>query len=563
MKNTRPAMREVALLEKNCNLRRIKMKKKYFVYLLFAVIPLLLLSIHIYFIGTVDDAQRPVNTDPDYAYLISAIDLSKLGTSKMVLHPGTTFQVLAHLVMKAAYYFSPRAGNDFRSSVLKHPGYYLNVLQAVFSFLNILLVLAVGIVTYQVTRKITAALLIQSTPFFSSQVLIFGLRKVTTDILLISVLLVMVIVLVKRLHAEPPATGKGKTYLYPIGLGVLTGFALATKVTFLTTGIVFIIILPSIRARVIYLLSAAGGTVLFTLPIVSQYTVIYRFITRIFTHKGIYGNGAASIFDWHEYTANLLKILLGNLPFFLLLVFSILFIITVYIKERREKTGESIFKRMPGRMLAAVSLAQILGIILVARHFKSKYLLPVLCFSALMIYLLYLLSRENPSGKSLPILSHKWMYPAALLFILFSFIHTLCGLSRYHQVQADRLRESLSIGEKLSGEYKEYCVIYYYNASSIIFGLEFGNKWTPGYRKPLFEIYGERYFYNHRNPSIFTWSGRRVTIEELKTLYRDKIIFYGNTLAALHEKQRTPLPPFPLRDVFGGRYFTLYRIVDK
>jgi len=538
-------------------------KKKYLVYLLFAVIPLLLLSIHIYFTHTVDDAQRPVNTDPDYAYLMSAIDLSKLGTSKMVLHPGTTFQVLAHLVMKAAYYFSPGSGNDFRTSVLNHPDYYLNVLQAVFSYLNILLVLAVGIVAYRVTQKITVALLIQSTPFFSAQVLIFGLRKVATDILLISVLLVMVMILVKQLHTEPPAPGKRKTYLYSLGLGILTGFALATKVTFLTATIIFVMILPSIRARVIYLLSAAGGTFLFTLPIVSQYDIIYRFITRIFTHKGIYGNGAASIFDWREYATNLLKILLENLPFFLLLVFSILFIIAVYIKERREKTGESIFKRMPGRMLAAISIAQILGIILVARHFKSKYLLPVLCFSALVIYLLYLLSRENPPGKPLHILSHKWIYPAAFLFILFSFIHTLYGLSRYHRVQADRLKESLSIGEKLSGEYEEYCVIYYYNASSVIFGLEFGNQWTPGYRETLFEIYGERYFYDHVDPSIHTWSGRRVTIEELKTLYGDKIIFYGNTFAALQEKQGTPLPPFLLKDVFGGRYFTLYSMVDK
>jgi hypothetical protein len=539
------------------------MKNKWPAYLLLAVAPLLLFLIHVFFITSVDDARIGINTDPDYAYLVSAIDLSELGISKMVLHPGTTFQVLAHLVMKAAYYFSPGLGNDFRSAVLMDPGYYLNALQTVFSCLNILLVWVLGIVAYRITRKMAAALLIQSTPFFSSQILIYGFRKVTADILLISTLLVMVLLLLKWVSSAPPAKGKGKTFLYSIGWGIITGFALATKVTFLPAVAVFIFILPSFHTRIVYLLSAAGTTVLFTLPITSRYAAVYRFVTRIFTHKGIYGNGAASIFNWSEYTANLWRMLLENLPFLLLLVFTIVFLIVVTIKEKSQKTGESVFKQRSGRMLAAVSIAQILGLILVARHFKSKYLLPALCFSALVIYLFYLLSQENSSDKSYPLLAHKFLAPAALLLILFSFVHTLYGLSRFHQFQSLRKSESLSIHEKLSHEYKDYCLIYYYNAPSVIFGLEYGNRWTPAYRKRLFEIFGERYFYNHNNPKIYSWSGNPVNMEELRTLYRGKIIFFGNPFAALKKKQPVPPPPFPLKDVFNGKQFTLYEMVRE
>lgn len=541
----------------------LRTKSSWAVLLVLMVLPALLFSFHMFFTKTVDDSRFQINTDPDYAYLVSAIDLSKLGISKMVLHPGTTFQVLAHLVMKAVYYSCPKAGNDFRSSVLKYPGYYLNALQALFSFLNILLVLALGIVTYRVTRRMMIALLIQSTPFFSSQILIFGFRKVTADILLISGLLVMVLTLVKWLYSESHDDGNGKTCLYSIGWGILTGFVLATKVTVLPAVILFLIILPSVRAKIIYCLSAVGLTVVFTLPIASQYAVIWRFMKRVFTHKGLYGNGVPAVFNGREYAANLMEIFLENLPFILLLLFTIFFLLIVFFREKKQKTGESIFKRLPARMLAAVSLVQLLSIMLVARHFKSKYLLTALCFSGLTIYLIYLLSRENSLGKSLPLLFHKLMVPAAFFFIIFSFIYTLCGATRYHQVQTSRLRESIFIQKKLSSEYKDYCVIYYYNAPSVIFGLEFGNQWTPAYQKELFDIYGENYFYNHLNSSIFTWSRPRVTIEELKTIYRDKIILYGNNFSVLKSKQGTSAPPFPIKDIFGGTFYNLYQVVGK
>ena len=526
-------------------------------------LPALLLSFHLYFVKTVDDGRFQINTDPDYAYLLSAIDLSKLKISKMVLHPGTTLQVLSHLLMKAAYVFHPGSDGEFRSSVLRRPGYYLNVLQAVFSFLNILLVLALGIFTFRMTRKMAPALLIQSTPFFSSQILVFGFRKVTADILMISVLFVMVLLLMKRLAGESGPGGRQGILLSSLGYGALTGFALATKVTFLPAVIIFIMVLPSLRARVSYCLAAAGSTVAFTLPIASQYADNWRFIIRIFTHKGIYGNGAPAIFDGREYAANLMNIFLENLPFCLLLLFSVLFLVGSHARGKWRKTGESIFRCLPGRMLAAVSLVQLAGILLVARHFKSKYLLPGLCFSALAVYLLFLLAGGSPAEKHSPRLSRRWRLPAALLFMLFSFLVSFHGAARYHRFQSQRKMESLSIQGKLSHEYRDFCLIYYFNAPAVVFGLEIGNKWTPVYRKPLFDIYGERYFYNHRTQKIYSWSGHRVTIEELKNTYRDKIILFGNTFSALKEKQGTSVPPFPVKDIFGGRHFTLYQAVGR
>ncbi|MDQ1351724.1 MAG: hypothetical protein QG657_2029 [Acidobacteriota bacterium] len=537
----------------------------------FILIPLLLLAVHVYFFITVDNPAYTINTDPDYAYLLSAVDLSNLGISKMVLHPGTTFQVLAHLVMRTAYFLNPGAGENFQVSVLKNPVFYLTVLQGTFALLNIILVLALGIVTYRVTKRLYAGLLMQFTPFFSVQLLIFGFRKVTADILLISVSLVLTMVLVKWLHEEqesvgrpvggPPSLTKRGIYKYAIFLGVISGFALATKVTFLVVLVVPIMMLPSIRSRFIYLASTVAGVFIFTLPIASQYPILYRFIAQIFTHKGIYGHGAPAVIDLGEYVSNLEKLAAENLPFLLLLIVGIIFLITIYIKYingRSQNTGDSIFISLSARMLPAILISQILGILVVARHFKSKYLLPVLCLSPVLLYLPGLFKQKAGTDKTHPVFSRKWVNVAVSCFIVFSLGYTLYGLNQFHYIQSLRLKEAAAIKQKLTGEYKDHCIIYYYNAPSEIFGLEFGHQWTPAFRKALLEIYGDHYFYNHNARTFYSWKGGGISLEELKTQYHGRIILFGNPFPQLREKQNIRLPDFPLKDVFGGTYYTLY-----
>ncbi|MCU0290032.1 MAG: hypothetical protein MUF15_27060, partial [Acidobacteria bacterium] len=296
----------------------------------------------------------------------------------------------------------------------------------------------------------------------------------------------------------------------------------------------------------------------FTLPIISQYPIFYRFIAQVFTHKGIYGHGASAVMDMREYSANLGKLLIENIPFILLLVTGIFFLIIAYIQRRLKELPDSILNDFSTRVLTAILLSQILGIIVVARHFKSKYLLPVLCLSPLLLYLLYFAREEAEPGKILPAAPRKQLKVAVVCFIIFSFVYTLYGLSQHHQSQSLRLQEAAAINEKLKGEYKNYCIIYYYNAPSEIFGLEFGHQWTPAFQEALLKIFGNHFFYNLNNRSFYSWSGKKISIEELKNRYNGRIVLFGNPFPRLLEKQNIQLPEFPIKDVFSGQFYTLY-----
>ncbi|MGD2090362.1 MAG: hypothetical protein PVH61_29565 [Candidatus Aminicenantes bacterium] len=535
--------------------------KKLSLWLLFLVIPLLLYFIHVYFTRTVDDHHYAINTDPDYAFLLSSIDISNLEKSNMVLHPGTTLQVMSHLIMRCAYVFSDNSEDDFQTSVLKNPVFYLNNLHRTFALFNIILVLFMGIFTYKITKKILFSLLIQFTPLLSSQTIILGLRRLTADVILVFISLTMVLILIKILHED---FDKKKIYIYSIVLGLVTGFGLATKITFIMLLVVPLIIIPFFIPRIVYILSSMISGFIFTLPISSIYIKIYKFLHRIFFHTGIYGRGEEAIIEPNKYMANLFQIVKENLPFIIILFISIVIIILTYISAENWKT---VMMNIWFKLLFAITLTQIFCIMVVAKHFQSKYLLPVLCLSGLLLYTLYKnfnwIYQKKTFSSSTRI--RRLIYFAASFFLFFSFINTFFGVAKFHHMRSSILKESIEIHRKIKNEFKDFGIIYYNTAPTVIGGLEFGNRWTPVYADALREIYGDRYFYHIVTQNIYNWGRKnKVSLEEIKVKYNNQIIFLGYPFDYFFRwKVPIQMPYFPLKDVFMGKYFTVYKLVDE
>jgi hypothetical protein len=538
------------------------MEKKDFAWWSFFIIPIFLLIIHVYFFKTVDNHKYKIHIDPDYQYLVSSIDISNLKNSRMVLHPGTTVQIMSHIIMKTIYLFSSKSGDDFQTAVLKDPVSYLNILNSTFVLLNIILVLWLGLSVYNISKKIIVSLLIQFTPFLSSQTIIFGFRKITADIVMIFASLLMVLFLVKILYIDRYIFKK-RVYIYLFFLGLISGFGIATKVPFVFLLIIPVIILPKYIHKIIYIVSTIVCGFLFTLPIAPIYYKTYKFYYKIFTHTGIYGRGEKRIVDLNDYILNLSKILVENLPFVLILIASMAYLIYIYFStENRKATVRDI----SFRLLFSITIAQLLGIFVVAKHFKSKYLIPVLCLSGLLLYLIYShfgkarnhLWDHYPASQKKKYL--KGLYSGIVCFLIFSLLFTLIGVIKFHHRQADKLRASIAIQIRMENEFSNYGVIYHYYAPSVIFGLEFGNRWTPIYTKRLRELYGDQYFYNHFSQRfyIYNWHKRdKVSLQQIKKIYQKKVIMVGK---AFHQFSKDlKIPPFSLRDVFGGGYFTIYK----
>ena len=539
-----------------------KTKKKRFFWLLFFVAPLFLFFIHVYFSRTVDDHHYAISTDPDYAYLLSSIDISSLKKSNVIYHPGTTLQVMSHLIMRCAYAFSNNSEDNFQTSVLKNPAFYLNVLQSTFASVNIILVLLMGILTFFITKNVFFSLLIQSTPFLSSQIIILGVREISPDILLVSISLTIALILVKILNSD---LDKKKILIYSILLGLITGFGVATKISFILLLIIPLIIIPSYIPRIVYILSTMVSGFIFTLPIASIYFKIYEFLLRIFTHKGLYGLGEASIVDLNKYILNLYRLIKENLPFIIILFISIVIIILAFVSPETRKTA---VKNIRFKLLFAIVLTQIFGIMVVARHFKSRYLLPELCLSGVVIYLLYINSDWIYQNKKFSNSTRKRylkrIYLIIFISLIFSFFNTFRCVKNFHYIRSSKLKESIEIKTKIKKEFKDFGIIYYNNAPSIILGLDFGNRWTPGYSDTLRKIYGDRYFYHLFRQFIYNWSKKnKVSFEELKVKYNNKIIFLGFPFDYFINIPNVKIPSLPLKDVFKGKYYTIYKLVDK
>jgi hypothetical protein len=528
-------------------------------------LPAVLLSFHMFFTVTVDDGRFLINTDPDYAYLLSAIDLSRLGKSRMVMHPGTTVQWLSHWVMKARFLVAETDAVDFATSVLKHPQDYLNLLHHAFSMVNIGLLWLLGLFVYRGTRRLRLALLFQSLPCLFAPLAISGFRKVSSDIVLLSACLVLAWILLKAVHHRPDEEKIIERFSLAIALGLVLGFGMATKITFAVMALIPLVLIPSLLGKALFLLVTGAVFWLFTLPIFPSIHFFGNFLLRIVTHRGIYGHGPSSLFNWHDFRDNMLSLSRENFPFILYLLLSSVVIGWSIARSAAWGKKVRIWKETNFRALVAVTGAQIIGVLMVARHFKSKYLIPALAMTVVGVYLLnrhleWLNNRDvfsSPLSKKL----FAWRERALVFFIGISLIGSALQVSAFHRQRRERLSEARMIEKKLQGEYRGFAVVYYYNAAALVYGLKFGNEWTPLYAKSLGQLYGERYFYHPSKRIIHGWSPKkRITLEKLKKKHAGRVVFYGTPFSAFRGKTNWKKPDFPLQDIAGGKGITLYQL---
>ena len=545
--------------------KTVWMKATWARLLLLMALPGLLLAFHAYFTRTVDDSRFLINTDPDYAYLLSAIDLSRLGKSRMVMHPGTPVQWLSHLLMKARYWLCASKADDFATSVLKNSGAYLNLLHHAFSLMNIALLWLFGFLAYQITRRMGFALLFQSLPFLFAPIAISGFRKVSSDIILVSASLLLAGMLLKTVHAQQAHGPSSKRLALAIVFGLVVGFGMATKITFSIMAIIPLVVIPSLLGKAAFILMTSAVFWLLTLPISPAIHFFNSFLLKIMTHRGIYGHGPVSLFNLRDFFTNMFSLCRENFTFILFILFSVAIIgFSITASASRERKIQ-IWKEPHFRALAAVTLVQVVGVLMVARHFKSKYLIPAFALTAAGIYLL---NRHMEWLKHQQLaLGTLWkkaiLWRAKLLgtFIVLSLLNSALSIGVYHRQRLERRSEARMIEKKLQGEFRGFAVVYFYNAASLVYGLAFGNEWTPLYARPLERLFGEQYFYNPGNGAIHGWSRKnRITLETLKEKTDNRIVFYGMPFPVLSAKTNGRVPDLPLRDVAGGKGITLYQL---
>ena len=494
--------------------------------------------------------------DPEYLYVLSSLSLAESGQTVSPGHPGTTLQILMAAAMKISYALEVSEKDSLEFAVLKHPEFYLTLTNNILIMLNTLMIFFIGLTAYKLTKNIWLSLLLQFTPFIYNNVLIDGLPRVSPEPLLLFASMLFLLILLGMAFNENLSKS---IHWYTVALALVSGFGMATKLTFVSLLIIPLFALPKLRNNIVFLFLTGFSFLLFVWPIISQYESLIQWYHRIFTHGGYYGEGSQDIIYLNSYFRDIAGLFLGNPLFLLIWLFSVVFIIGYLIVGKA--TGNKFWQDTSFRIIAGMTAAQLIAVLMVAKQPAGWYLIPALILSGLMLFLIlkYLQDLKYFSIKRVILFTGLFIFSMSILRII-DIKNVLV-----HNLQIKK--ESFAVYTKMESGYKDYLKIYHFflsshmTSSAPVCALAFGNYFVNEgrYSESLQKIYGDVYYYNSLNQKFYIWT-KEFSIEDLVLQGRGrKIVFqfpsiheYGDQItcrsgSVLH-----------LQDIFGGEIGTIY-----
>jgi|GEM_PF-990159 len=489
------------------------------------------------------------NLDPEYVYLLNALNMAEFQQVKHIDHPGTPVQVLGAVTLRIVHGLTPSAGSNLHEDVLKHPEFYLRAIDIVMVFLNMLMSWFLGLVCSRFTRSKWISMWMQITPFLSDIVLINGITRVSPEPLLLfssMALLALIIIMLNSIDA-------GNSTVLPVMFAAVTGFGIAVKITFLPMAVIPLVLFPGLRKKINYLIMVAVSFVLFTLPIIGQYGEFFKWIRRLTTHTGRYGTGETGIISLSSYFENMVKLLTGQPLFAGVMVMSLIVLALVFWWS---KAREILWKNPHYKFLAAVVLAQAVSLLMVSKHAGSHYLMPALCLNAFAYYCIYELIAELASVIAPKIqYFHFWLFFTFIAVVLIYF-NNQPNIREIIKNMEGIKTNTLEWVNKVDREYKNYAKIYWYPSSSPYYALKFGNDLSGNYHAALLsKLYKNVYFYDFTNGNYYGFSySDRIPLSEIRSRYRGKVIFQGSNAVKI--------PGVKLKKVSGTDYGESMYVID-
>jgi hypothetical protein len=508
------------------------------------IIPLVFLYIGLQFDRT------KYGTDPESAYLMNGLNIA---TGKAVGHfdnPGTTVQVYSSVVLQITHFL--RFNDlDLQTDVLQNSEFYIEVLRKSLIVFNAGILLLLGIAVFLLLHNFWAALLLQVAPFMSVTLIEELYTKVAPEPLLFSSVAILIIMMVKYYTSPAPDSKK-----YAILFGMLSGFGLATKMTFLPILIIPFIILNGNRNKWLYAIAVIPSFIMFTLPAAKGYMHMAKWFLNLGTHTGTYGQGSAGIIDPVQYFNSLVLIAKNNIALVTVLAIGIvvLFVFRFAFTDFKESKWRKEFY-----MLLAVLVAIAGSILMVAKHYHSNhYLFPALSLSGFALVLVYLLVNRNLQAQKTTLF--RFSLPATVVLIVaFSLtnIPTLTLAYKGYRMSNQSTDETLAL---LDRDYKDYVKVYYYPVSFNEFSsLRWGNTYSRLYSSAkLMELYPDGLFYNTWAKSFQLWE-TSIPAGEFVKKYGGKILMVGGP-RTYEELMVVKDAGLKLKKIHEGRVQVVYEI---
>jgi hypothetical protein len=490
-------------------------------------------------------------TDPESAYLLNGLNIANGRAVGHYDNPGTTVQMFSALVLRVTHAFRPSHG-DITTDVLHNSEFYIEVLRYSFIVLNACILFLFGFLAFRWMGTVWAGLLLQAAPFLSVTLLEECFTKVAPEQFLLSGAILMALLLMKYLYRNT-----GSETRYALLFGLLGGFGLATKLTFLPLLVIPFVVLKGWKSKWLFAGAVLPSFVLFTLPAVTGYANMAYWFLNLGTHTGTYGQGNAGFIDPAVYLRSIVNMAVVNKAMVLIMFVSAVVLIWDWIRRRRQETGVTLSAE--GRVLLAVLLAQAGSILMVAKHYHNNhYLFPALTlcgFALLLIWRLIFKSESQDKPKTA-----SRVLPFLVVAVAGLSLLNLPAMTMAFEGYRASNRNTDEAFARLDREYTDYVRIYYYPASFNVYSsLRWGNVYSRQYSTPkLREFYPEGIFYNVLENQFQEWEVS-LSASELLRKYGPKLLMVGGPMTE-DDYQKVQKNGLKLSRLFDGRIQVVYRI---
>ncbi len=489
-------------------------------------------------------------TDPESAYLFNGLNIAMFESVGLYEHPGTTAHAFNAVVITVTH-FVRFTDKDLQTDVLLNSEYYIEVLRKTYILLNSILLFFLGLVAFRVLKNLCLAILLQLTPFLSTTLVEELATKIAPEQFLFSSSLLLIILVLKYY-----STLDKENKRFAIVFGLLGGFGLATKFTFLPMLIIPFIILRGSRNKIIYLFTIIPSFILFTLPAAPAYKIMIKWFVALGTHTGTYGQGSEGVIDPAQYLKSLVDISTTNKMMIFALLSSFIALLIIYGKKWFQKDSETINATA---YILAFFLAISGSILMVAKHYHSNhYLFPELSLTGIVFVFLYLWLSGTLKWKSSKVVSFT---PQALVIIFLIFalanIPYLSAAYQGYRMSNQSTNETMA---RIDRDYPGYVKTYYYPGSfNEMAQLRWGNVYAKQFHADaLTKLFPKGLFYFWWEKNFQLWETTIPPAEFLKR-YGGKILLIGgpNTPEEIRQVEDAGLK---LNKLFEGRIQVVYEI---
>lgn len=465
------------------------------------------------------------NSDPDYAYLLNALNIINAIPPGHTDHPGTTVQLLGSVGLLLKWLSHLAWGGHFgvNQFVLRHPEESLGAINLL---LNILIFIAFcfsSMSIYRAMRGIGPVMVFQLSLLIPLQVKLSLFRVDPEPLLVFTVLLLSGLLVRYQLSdkATPPR------FRIPFFVGAVMGFGIATKITFIPI-VLLVALFQTTRERLLVACGCITSFLLFTLPIITKYPKMFSWFGALATHKDQYGKGEVGLPPLAKLMANLQELIQKEPFLFIFLACYLIYLMAKTCSAKQPITGKS------HRFIALGAVVIIIQVVMTIKHPGVHYLLPAITLTALLNAVLVDTLKNNPDFAIIRLGNYIF---CALIFA--GIIYGSYVTKSWASDSEKYLKNEIALSNKINSM-SGCSAITYYRASSIEYALAFSNEYSSfSFARELSMIYPDKLFYHLWSGVFYTYQSEVSTHNINDLLMKNRCLLvvgvpmdenYGNNL---------------------------------